>query len=80
MAASVQTRTQMLTDQNTKLESAVRSRTWELERLLAEAKASALNRRQLLADVSHELRTPLTIIQGESEVALRGETKSAEEY
>lgn len=80
MAASVDSRTHMLTEHNTRLESAVKHRTSELERLLAEAEASAVNRRQLLADVSHELRTPLTIIQGESEVALRGEPKSIMEY
>ncbi len=80
MAASVDTRTNMLTAHNTRLESAVKQRTSELEHLLAEAEATAVNRRQLLADVSHELRTPLTIIQGESEVALRGEPKSIPEY
>ncbi len=34
---------------------------------------------QFTADASHELRTPLTIMQGELEIALRGE-RSAEEY
>ena len=37
-------------------------------------------RKQFLADISHELRTPLTIMQGEADIALRGETKSPEEY
>ena len=34
---------------------------------------------QFTADASHELRTPLTIMQGELEIALRGE-RSKEEY
>jgi heavy metal sensor kinase len=34
---------------------------------------------QFSADVSHELRTPLTVLQGEVEVALRGE-RDANEY
>jgi heavy metal sensor kinase len=34
---------------------------------------------QFTADASHELRTPLTIMQGELEIALRGE-RSTEEY
>jgi len=34
---------------------------------------------QFTADASHELRTPLTIMQGELEIALRGE-RSVEEY
>ena len=34
---------------------------------------------QFSADVSHELRTPLTVLQGEVEVALRGE-RSNQEY
>ncbi len=80
MAVQVEARTRSLTDQNTELERAVQARTNELERLLGEARTSEANRRQLLADVSHELRTPLTIIQGESDIALRGGEKSAQEY
>ena len=80
MAVQVEARTRSLTDQNIELERAVQARTDELERLLGEARASEAHRRQLLADVSHELRTPLTIIQGESDIALRGGEKSAHEY
>lgn len=80
MAVQVEARTRSLTDQNTELERAVKARTDELEQLLDAAQASEANRRQLLADVSHELRTPLTIIQGESDIALRGGDKDAREY
>lgn len=80
MARRVASRTQELTEHNTALEAAVAKRTKELEKLLEQAQNSEETRRQLLADVSHELRTPLTIIQGESDVALRGNEKSVEEY
>ncbi len=80
MAKMVEQRTRSLTEENVELEKAVRTRTNELERLLKETQQSEANRRQLMADVSHELRTPLTIIQGESEIALRGADKSPDEY
>lgn len=80
MAAMVEARTRSLTTQNTELEEAVHSRTAELESLLQKSRVAEDARRQMLADVSHELRTPLTIIQGESDVALRGADKSVEEY
>ncbi|MFV1495465.1 HAMP domain-containing sensor histidine kinase [Phaeobacter sp. JH20_02] len=80
MSAVVSARTKNLTTQNEELEQAVRQRTETLEKLLTEARKSEQNRRQLLADVSHELRTPLTVIQGESDVALRGADKTVEEY
>lgn len=80
MAQVVAARTENLTAQNEQLEEAVLQRTQTLEKLLGEARKSEENRRQLLADVSHELRTPLTVIQGESDIALRGGDKSVEEY
>ncbi len=80
MAATVEARTKSLTMQNSKLEEAVRRRTQELEHLLRKSRVAEEARRQMLADVSHELRTPLTIIQGESDVALRGGDKTPEEY
>lgn len=80
MASKVSNRTTSLTQQNEELEEAVRQRTQSLEKLLAEARKSEEARRQLLADVSHELRTPLTVIQGESDIALRGGDKTVEEY
>jgi len=80
MAAMVEARTKSLTTQNTELEEAVQARTAELESLLEKSRLAEDARRQMLADVSHELRTPLTIIQGESDVALRGADKTPEEY
>ncbi len=80
MATQVEARTRALTDHNLELERAVRDRTDDLQRMLVKAQTSEANRRQLLADVSHELRTPLTIIQGESDIALRGGDKTAQEY
>ncbi|GFE65525.1 sensor histidine kinase [Litoreibacter roseus] len=80
MAEKVEMRTRALQKQNDVLEDAVAARTADLERLLNEAEVSEANRRQLLADVSHELRTPLTIIQGETDMALRGDIKSTAEY
>ncbi|MGH1359669.1 MAG: sensor histidine kinase [Burkholderiaceae bacterium] len=80
MAATVARRTDNLLEQNASLEDAVRERTDELEHLLVKAKESASNRQRMMADVSHELRTPLTIIQGESDIALRGKEKSGATY
>ncbi|WP_299402449.1 HAMP domain-containing sensor histidine kinase [uncultured Roseobacter sp.] len=80
MAAMVEARTASLTTQNIELEEAVQDRTAELENLLQKSRLAEDARRQMLADVSHELRTPLTIIQGESDVALRGQDKTIEEY
>ncbi len=47
--------------------------------MISRLKASFDELNQFSADVSHELRTPLTVLQGEVEVALRGE-RSEEEY
>lgn len=80
MAAMVDERTKSLTLENAELEAAVSLRTRELEAMLTKTQEAEEARRQMLADVSHELRTPLTIIQGESDVALRGEDKDPEEY
>lgn len=80
MSEVVAIRTKTLTMQNEELEQAVKQRTDTLETLLTEARKSEENRLQLLADVSHELRTPLTVIQGESDIALRGADKTIEEY
>jgi signal transduction histidine kinase len=62
------------------LEQQVQARTAELEQALQALQQLDASRRQLFADISHELRTPTTAIRGEAEIALRGKTKSAEEY
>ncbi len=62
------------------LESQVTARTLELESMNRRLESLDRHRRQLLADISHELRTPLTVIQGESELALRGGSKTEEVY
>lgn len=80
MAEHVEMRQDQLERKNLELEERVAGRTSELEHLLARSEASEANRSRLLADVSHELRTPLTIIQGESEIALRGGSKNEREY
>ncbi len=63
-----------------RLETLVDRHTRALRQTNTQLEKSALDRKRLLADISHELRTPLTIIQGESELALRGDTKAADEY
>jgi len=62
------------------LESLVNVRTRELKKSNAKLESISETRKQFLADISHELRTPLTIIQGEADVALRGEQKNPEQY
>ncbi|TQV70538.1 HAMP domain-containing histidine kinase [Exilibacterium tricleocarpae] len=62
------------------LEALIENRTKELQASNAQLENLDRSRRQLLADISHELRTPLTVIQGESEMALRGAPKSIDEY
>lgn len=62
------------------LEEQVQERTSALQDALQAVQRSDARRRQLLADVSHELRTPATAIRGEAEIALRGATKSADDY
>lgn len=80
MAEALAARREAADRSQASLETEVRERTRELEEINAELEESDRIRRQLLADVSHELRTPLTVIQGESEMALRGDIKSADEY
>ncbi len=63
-----------------RLEAMVEERTRALKASNQKLEAIDDNRRQLLADISHEFRTPLTVIQGEAEIALRGEQAQAEPY
>jgi two-component system OmpR family sensor kinase len=62
------------------LEAIINSRTQELQASDQKLDMNSETRRQFLADISHELRTPLTIIQGEADLALRGEAKTPEEF
>ena len=62
------------------LEQEVATRTSELAQAFEQLEQADGKRRQFLADISHELRTPLTLIQGEADMALRGEEKSPPEY
>lgn len=67
-------------DSNIRLEAIVDERTRALKRSNEILEHVDENRRKLLADISHEFRTPLTVIRGEAEIALRGKTKTREEY
>ncbi len=80
MADRIAAREEGLSRSNLELEAAVNERTGELKRALEALKSNEAKRIRLLADVSHELRTPLTVIRGEADVALRGGTKSSDEY
>jgi len=80
MAAEVelQREKEQLTQDN--LASIIDHRTNELKTSNNKLQQASETRKQFLADISHEIRTPLTIIQGEADVALRGEEKSAAQY
>lgn len=62
------------------LQHAVAERTEELSKANDALQRADAVRREFFADVSHELRTPLTVIRGEAQVALRGQTRSADDY
>jgi len=67
-------------DSNIRLEAIVEERTRALQSSNEILELADENRRKFLADISHEFRTPLTVIRGESEIALRGKTKTKAEY
>ncbi len=69
-----------LHDANVTLEATVEERTRALKTSNRKLANVDVNRRKLLADISHEFRTPLTVIRGEAEIALRGESKTREDY
>lgn len=80
LASRVDAESQALAGRNAELDAVVHDRTRQLEALLNDARDAETQRRRMLSDVSHELRTPLTIIQGEADIALRGEPKPVAEY
>ncbi|MFK7997299.1 MAG: sensor histidine kinase [Granulosicoccus sp.] len=80
MAQRVASKNQSLTSEKETLREAVDDRTRQLTVMLDDVRQSEEGRKRMIADVSHELRTPLTIIRGESDLALRGEEKTAEVY
>ncbi len=80
MAMELSTRREAAQQSQESLEALVQARTQELEASNERLETADRSRRQLLTDISHELRTPLTVIQGESEMALRGKTKEIPEY
>lgn len=69
-----------LHDANVRLEAMIEERTRALTESNQKLAKVDENRRKLLADISHEFRTPLTVIKGESEIALRDQNKTTEDY
>ncbi|NNE05520.1 MAG: HAMP domain-containing histidine kinase [Xanthomonadales bacterium] len=69
-----------LHEANITLEAKIEERTRALRSSNQKLANVDVNRRKLLADISHEFRTPLTVIRGEAEIALRGKSRSREEY
>lgn len=67
-------------DSNVRLEAIVEERTRALKSSNEMLAIADENRRKLLADISHEFRTPLTVIRGEAEIAMRGKSKTPDEY
>ncbi len=80
MAAEVELQRDRERNTQQTLTSIIDSRTEELQNSNKMLEQVSETRKQFLADISHELRTPLTIMQGEADIALRGETKTTAEY
>lgn len=80
MAKEVADHRTNLHDANVTLEAKVEERTRALRSSNRKLANVDVNRRKLLADISHEFRTPLTVIRGESEIALRGSSKTKSDY
>ena len=79
MADELRSRRAAAEEDRSTLEALVSERTRELAQSNERLEHVDLQRRQFLSDISHELRTPLTVIQGESEMGLRG-MKQPDEY
>lgn len=80
MAVELQQHRERETEARHELERQVQARTAELEQALHTLQRLDASRRQLFADISHELRTPTTAIRGEAEIALRGKSKTSDDY
>ena len=80
MAVELQQHRERETQARHELEHQVNVRTAELQEALQALQQVDASRRQLFADISHELRTPTTAIRGEAEIALRGKTKTSNDY
>jgi signal transduction histidine kinase len=80
MSAKVETQRQREITTQENLEEVITHRTNELKTSNEKLEAISETRKQFLADISHELRTPLTIIQGEADLALRGDAKTTDEF
>jgi len=74
LEATVETRTQELSDKNVRLEESVAMLRATREQLLAAEKLAALG--EVMAGVAHEINNPIAIIQGNLEV-MRGELGDA---
>ena len=80
MSAEVESQRQRERHTHENLEAIITSRTSELKTTNDKLELISETRKQFLADISHELRTPLTIIQGEADLALRGEASTQEQF
>ena len=80
MASEVDSQREREKNTHENLEAIISTRTRELKSTNEKLNHVSETRKQFLADISHELRTPLTIIQGEADIALRGEPKEVGLY
>lgn len=80
MSSEVESQRQREKNTHENLEAIIANRTRELKTTNDKLEMISETRKQFLADISHELRTPLTIIQGEADLALRGDIKSPEQF
>ncbi len=80
MAAEIESQRERERATQENLEALVDNRTRELKSINEKLEHISETRKQFLADISHELRTPLTIMQGEADIALRGDEKPPEQY
>ncbi len=80
MARELGSNRQRLEKTRDRLKQRVKKTTRELQEANAALRQTDATRRRFFADISHELRTPITVIQGESQVALRGAEKPPQDY